>query len=97
MSKKLYVGGLSWETTESDLRTAFGRLGEISEVSIITDRNTGRSRGFGFVTFDETEAADNAIRELDNTVLDNRTIKVNQAQDRRQRNGGGGGRQGRRW
>ncbi len=58
MSKKLFVGGLNWKTTDDGLRSAFDRFGEITEAKVITDRETGRSRGFGFVTFVENEAAD---------------------------------------
>jgi RNA recognition motif-containing protein len=91
MSKKLFVGGLSWNTTEDGLRDAFKRFGEIEEARVITDRNTGRSRGFGFVTFEDDGAAKNAIAEMDGAMLDNRNIKVNEAQDRAPRRGGGGG------
>ena len=89
MSKKLFVGGVSWGTTDDGLREAFERFGEVSEAKIITDRETGRSRGFGFVTFNNDEDADNAIKEMDGTTLDGREVKVNEA---RERTGGGGGR-----
>jgi len=89
MSKKLFVGGVSWGTTDDGLREAFERFGEVSEAKIITDRETGRSRGFGFVTFDNDEDADNAIREMDGTELDGRSVRVNEA---RERTGGGGAR-----
>ena len=92
MSKKLFVGSLSWNTTDEGLMNAFSAFGEISEAKVITDRDTGRSRGFGFVTFDDEEAADRAIAALNDTELDGRTIKVNVAQDRNR--GGGGGRGG---
>lgn len=88
MSKKLFVGGVSWGTTDDGLREAFERFGEVSEAKIITDRETGRSRGFGFVTFDNEEDANNAIKEMDGTTLDGREVKVNEA---RERTGGGGG------
>ena len=94
MNKKLFVGGLSWDTTDQGLREAFARFGEISEAKVITDRETGRSRGFGFVTFEESSAAENAISEMDGTELDGKTIKVNEAQERNDRGGGGGGRRG---
>ena len=80
--KKLFVGSLSWNTTDRDLEEAFARFGEISEAKVITDRETGRSRGFGFVTFEDAEAATTAISEMNNTTLDGREINVNEAQDR---------------
>lgn len=91
MSKKLFVGGLSWDTTDEGLRAAFERFGEISEAKVITDRDTGRSRGFGFVTFDADDAATTAVSEMDGTTLDGRQVRVNEAQDRRGGAGGGGG------
>lgn len=91
MSKKLFVGGLSWGTSENNLRDAFERFGEIEEARVITDRQTGRSRGFGFITFEDENAAQQAISEMDGTTLDNRSIKVNEAQERQPRRGGGGG------
>jgi len=94
MSKKLFVGSLSWDTTDESLMKAFSAFGEISEAKVITDRDTGRSRGFGFVTFDDADAADKAIAALNDTELDGRTIKVNVAQDRNRGGGGGGGRGG---
>lgn len=98
MSKKLYVGGLSWDTNDQGLRQAFEQFGEISDAVVISDRDTGRSRGFGFVTFDDEDAAMEAISKLDGTALDGRNIKVNEAQDKPRRGGGGGGGGGRdRW
>ena len=91
MSKKLFVGGLSWGTTDEGLNGAFSRFGEIAEAKVITDRETGRSRGFGFVTFANDEAATSAINEMNGTELDGRTIKVNEAEDKGFRGGGGGG------
>ncbi len=87
MSKKLFVGSLSWDTNDEGLRNAFGVHGEISEAVVITDRDTGRSRGFGFVTFDDDEAADKAVAALNGTELDGRTIRVDVAQAK-QRSGG---------
>ena len=86
---KLYVGSLSWGTSEDGLRDAFERFGELDDVRLITDRETGRSRGFGFVTFRNREDAMNAISELDNTELDGRTIRVNEAREREPRGPGG--------
>jgi RNA recognition motif-containing protein len=89
MSKKLFVGSLSWDTNDEGLRSAFSPHGEISEAIVISDRETGRSRGFGFVTFEDDEAADKAIAALNGTELDGRSIRVDVAQAK-QRSGGGG-------
>ncbi|QQR91241.1 MAG: RNA-binding protein [Myxococcales bacterium] len=89
MSKKLFVGSLAWATTSDTLRGAFASFGEIEDAVVINDRATGRSRGFGFVTFADDEAADKAVKELDGSELDGRTIRVNEAQARE---AGGGGR-----
>jgi len=91
MSKKLFVGGLSWNTTDQSLQTAFSRFGEVTEARVITDRDTGRSRGFGFVTFENAEHASAAISAMNETDLDGRTIKVNEAMDKGPRPSGGGG------
>jgi len=88
------VGGLAWATTDETLRNAFDRFGEIVEAVVITDRDTGRSRGFGFVTFAEGSAAEAAMSAMDGAELDGRNLKVNEAEER-QRGGGGGGRGGR--
>lgn len=94
MSKKVFVGGLSWNTQDDGLRQVFEQYGSVSEARVIKDRDTGRSRGFGFVTFDEGDSADKAIQEMDGRELDGRTIKVNEAQERPQGGGGGGRRPG---
>ena len=94
MSKKLFVGGLSWGTTDEGLHGAFSKFGEIAEAKVITDRETGRSRGFGFVTFANDESAASAITEMNGTELDGRAIKVNEAEDKPARSGGGGGGRG---
>ena len=91
MSKKLFVGSLSWDTNDEGLRNAFAVHGEVSEAVVISDRDTGRSRGFGFVTFEEDEAADKAIAALNGTELDGRTIRVDVAQAKQRSGGGGGG------
>ena len=96
MSKKLFVGGLSWDTTDSSLSQAFAPFGEITEAKVITDRETQRSRGFGFVTYTEAASASAAIQEMNGKDLDGRSIKVDLAQER-QRGGGGGGGGGGRW
>jgi len=96
MSKKLFVGSLSWDTDDHGLREAFTPHGEVTEAVVITDRGSGRSRGFGFVTFADDESADKAVAALNETELDGRTIKVDVAQERnRDRDGGRGG--GNRW
>lgn len=82
MSKKVFVGGISWNTDNEGLREAFERFGEVVDAKVITDRETGRSRGFGFVTFAEGDAASQAISEMDGQELDGRTVKVNEAQDK---------------
>jgi len=91
LSKKLYVGNLSFNSTEADLRDLFGRHGSVESVNVITDRETGRPRGFAFVEMSEGSAAQDAIRALDGTDFGGRTIKVNEAQDKNRGGGGGGG------
>ena len=91
MSKKLFVGGLSWNTTNSELQQAFEGCGAVAEAKVVTDRETGRSRGFGFVTFEEEQSATRAIEELDGSTLDGRTIKVDKANDRPRSDRGGSG------
>ncbi len=86
---KLYVGNMSYSTSEQSLRDAFGAHGAVDEVAIITDRETGRPRGFAFVTMPNDDEARAAIDALDGAELDGRTLKVNEA---RPRQGGGGGR-----
>ncbi len=91
MSKKIYVGNLPFSSTEADLKDVFERHGAVESVNIITDRETGRPRGFAFIEMEEASAADDAIRALDGSDLGGRNIKVNEAQDRRGGGGGGGG------
>jgi cold-inducible RNA-binding protein len=91
MSKKLFVGSLSWGVNDDALKSAFGVHGEISEAVVINDRDTGRSRGFGFVTFEDDDAADKAVAALNGTELDGRTIRVDVAQAKERSGGGGGG------
>ena len=78
----VFVGNLSWNTDEDALRQAFEAYGEVEHVRIITDRETGRSRGFGFVTFVNQEDGENAINSLNGTELDGRAINVNEARER---------------
>ena len=91
MGKKLYVGNLPFSTTEEELRELFGRHGSVDSVSVITDRETGRPRGFAFVEMSEASAATDAIKALDGTQLGGRALKVNEAQDKQRGGGGGGG------
>ena len=79
---KLFVGGLSWDTTTEDLRTAFAKFGVVSDVAVVLDRATGRSRGFGFVTFELAADAGEAIKAMNGAELDGRTLKVNAAEAR---------------
>jgi len=90
MSKKLYVGNLSFQTTESDITSAFEQCGAVESVNIITDRDTGRSKGFGFVLM-EDEGANKAIATLNGSQLDGRTLTVNEARPMVKRDFGGGG------
>jgi RNA recognition motif-containing protein len=92
MTSKVFVGGLSWDTDDVGLNDAFAVIGPVVEAKVITDRDTGRSRGFGFVTFQNQADASAAIQQLDGSSLDGRTIRVNEANDRPARGGGGGGR-----
>jgi RNA recognition motif-containing protein len=82
MSKKIYVGNLPFSSTEAELQALFARHGSVASVSIITDRETGRPRGFAFVEMQEASAAADAIRALDGSDLGGRNIKVNEAQGR---------------
>jgi RNA recognition motif-containing protein len=91
VSKRLYVGNLPFSTTEDDLRAAFEAHGSVASVSVITDRETGRSRGFGFVEMEDAGAADEAMRALDGSDLGGRNLRVNEAQERRGPSRGGGG------
>ena len=94
MGNKLFIGGLAWATTDESLRAAFEQFGEVTDSKVITDRDTGRSRGFGFVTFAQSEDAQAAMENMDGKDLDGRAIRVNEAHDRRGGGGGGGGRGG---
>ncbi len=91
MANKVFVGGLAWATDDEGLRAAFEQYGEITEAVVIKDRDTGRSRGFGFVSFTSSEAKDAAIAGMDGKDLDGRNLRVNEAADRPPRRGGGGG------
>lgn len=91
---KIYVGNLSFDTTENELNELFSQHGEVAEVSVITDRETGRSRGFGFVEMKNDNAAREAIAALEGTDLGGRRITVNEARPRPAGGGGGGGGRG---
>jgi RNA recognition motif-containing protein len=105
MGNKLFVGGLAWATTDEGLREAFAQFGYVEEARVVLDRDTGRSRGFGFVKFAEDEQAKNALDSMNGADLDGRTLRVDYATDkggnRGGRGGGGGGGGGggrdRRW
>jgi RNA recognition motif-containing protein len=90
LAKKLYVGNIPFTTTDADLRAMFEPHGAVTSVKVITDRETGRSRGFAFVEMDDATAAANAIRALDGSQMGGRSLRVNEAQDRREGGGGGG-------
>lgn len=89
--KNIFVGNLSFNTQEDELRTAFEAYGQVDRVSIMTDRDTGRSRGFGFVEMASNEDGEKAIAALNGTQIGGRTINVNEARPKTDRGGGGGG------
>jgi len=91
MAGKLYVGGLSYETTEDQLTEAFAKFGTVESAKVIMDRDFGRSKGFGFVEMSSNSEAEKAMQGLNGTVLDGRQIRVNHAQERPGRGGGRGG------
>ena len=97
MSKRLYVGNLSYNTTDNTLRTLFGEYGEVVSVNVIKDRDSGRSKGFGFVEMATEEAAQAAISALNGKSVDSRPISVAEARPQADRGGGGGGGGGRRY
>ena len=92
MSNKLFVGNLSFNTTENDLQDAFAAFGTVTEANLMMDRTTNRPRGFGFVTMGSVEEAQKAIDGLNGKDLDGRALTVNVAKPREERSGGGGGR-----
>jgi len=94
MSNKLFCGGLAWATTDDSLRAAFEGFGDITDAKVIMDRETGRSRGFGFVTFADPSMAQTARDSMDGQNLDGRTVRVDIAQERSRGGGGGGGGRG---
>jgi len=90
MSSRLYVGNLSYDTDTETLRTAFASVGEVTDSHVVTDRESGRSRGFGFVTMATPDLAKKAIETMNGAMVDGRSIRVNEAEER-PRGGGGGG------
>jgi len=94
MNTRLYVGNLSFNTTADGVRAAFEQFGTVSDVHLVTDRETGRARGFAFVTMGTTDEAAKAIEAMDGQTLDGRPLRVNEAEQRQQRGGGGGGYRG---
>jgi RNA recognition motif-containing protein len=91
MAKKLYVGNLSYNTTQEQVKALFEQVGEVASVSLITDRDTGRPKGFGFVEMATDQGAQDAIKRFNGTTLDNRALTVNEARPREERSGGGFG------
>jgi cold-inducible RNA-binding protein len=92
MATRIYVGNLSYSADNEQLVQMFSAYGEVVEATVVIDRDSGRSKGFGFVEMSDAAAARNAIASLNGTMLDNRTIRVNEAQPRPERSGGGYGR-----
>jgi len=102
--KNIFVGNLDFNTGEEELRQVFGRYGNVDRVALMKDRDTGRSRGFAFVEMTNTEEGEKAISDLNGTLLDGRTINVNEARPKAERSGGrdrgfqrSGSRRGSRW
>ena len=93
--KNIFVGNLDFNTSEDELRRAFEPYGQVDRVSILTDRDTGRSRGFGFVEMSNSEEGDKAITALNGSQIGGRTVNVNEARPKPERGGGGGGGGGR--
>lgn len=91
MNQRLFVGNLAFQTTEEDLRSAFEAHGQVVEAKIITDRETGRSRGFAFLTMANPQEATAAIAAMNGATIDGRALRVNEAEERRPRSGGPGG------
>ena len=91
MGTKIFVGGLAWATTDASLRTAFEACGAIVESKVITDRDTGKSRGFGFVTFADEAGCKKAVESMNGAMIDGRKVRVNEAENKPRSGGGGGG------
>ncbi|MCL4533763.1 MAG: RNA-binding protein [Bacteroidetes bacterium] len=95
MAKRLYVGNLPYNTTDDDLRSLFGQAGTVEDATVMTERDTGRSRGFGFVEMTTDADAENAVRMFDGYTMDGRQLRVNPAMEREERGAGGFRRGGR--
>lgn len=91
MGNRLFIGNLSFRTSSDSLRAAFAEFGDIDDLHIAMDRETGQPRGFAFITMATSEAAANAIAKMNGALLDGRPLRVNEAEERPQRGGGGGG------
>ncbi|WP_437966241.1 RNA-binding protein [Sorangium sp. So ce260] len=91
MGTRLYVGNLPFSATKASVQAAFAQSGEVTDVHIVTDRESGQSRGFGFVTMGTPEQAQQAIEQMNGAMMDGRPLRVNEAEERVQRGGGGGG------
>jgi len=91
MGNRLYVGNLSFNATAETVTSEFQAYGDVTDVHVVTDRETGRSRGFAFVTMGTTEAAAKAIAGMNGALVDGRALRVNEAEERQSRGGGGGG------
>jgi RNA recognition motif-containing protein len=91
MGNRLYVGNLSFQADSETVRTAFSAFGEVTDVHLVSDRETGQSRGFCFVTMGSPDAANKAIAQMNGTMLDGRALKVNEAEERQNSGGGRGG------
>jgi RNA recognition motif-containing protein len=91
MGNRLYVGNLSFNSNSDTVRAAFTQFGEVTDVHVVSDRETGQSRGFGFVTMGSAAEAAKAIAEMNGALLDGRPLRVNEAEERQNRGGGGGG------
>ncbi len=94
MSTRIYVGNLAYQTTSEDLSELFGQVGEVASASVVQDRETGRSRGFGFVEMSNRDEAETAIEQFNGADFQGRNLTVNEARPREERGGGGGGRGG---
>ena len=94
MAKKLYVGSLSYNTDDNKLRSLFESFGEVLSAKVINDKFSGQSKGFGFVEFEDSDAADQAIAQINGKEVDGRTLVVNEARPQAEREGGFGGRGG---
>ena len=97
MGNRLYVGNLSFSTGADALREAFAKFGEVTDVHLVTDRDSGQPRGFGFITMGSAAAAQEAIAGMNGADLDGRALRVNEAEERQGGRGGGGGGKRERW